>query len=360
MIYKHSVRLIALLGCEILTGQVNIAIMPLAGAGLSLSESDAVTNRLEYKLIEYSHKINEVEYKSATLKQLDLDGAELAYAEEHIPPLGDFKVIERRSLEAILKEQDFQLSGCTDDDCSVQIGMLAGASHVMVGSINRIDNLYTLYIRIIDVESGVVMRAYNYDYRGRLSDFIVENFDEVAANIGIGIQSLRQGSIFDLIGVTNLEEYQSFLREQEREKYLAAQSFSTIIVHNKKRYILSIGDKRYSCYDPKFTEILVDVQDPEIYAILKNISSSQERATTVSAINLLAVPGMFATFLSVTLYWTGEVDADKEGVLIGMGVVGVIALLAANEGRYELGQIQREDWKYFQEAITIYNERYPR
>jgi curli biogenesis system outer membrane secretion channel CsgG len=57
---------------------------------------------------------------------------ELAYV---ISNSGNFKVVDRKSLEAIRSEQDFQTSGEVDDASAVSIGKLQGANIVITGSI---------------------------------------------------------------------------------------------------------------------------------------------------------------------------------------------------------------------------------
>ena len=41
--------------------------------------------------------------------------------------IGRFTVVERAQMDAILKEQGLQQTGCTDQECAVQIGKLMSA-----------------------------------------------------------------------------------------------------------------------------------------------------------------------------------------------------------------------------------------
>ena len=50
---------------------------------------------------------------------------------------GEFTVIERERLEAILEEQGFQLSGQVNPDDVVEIGRLAGVMYMITGSVTR-------------------------------------------------------------------------------------------------------------------------------------------------------------------------------------------------------------------------------
>ncbi len=53
---------------------------------------------------------------------------------------GYFTVVERGQMDAILREQGFQMTGCTDSACAVQMGKLLSAKKILMGEIveNRI------------------------------------------------------------------------------------------------------------------------------------------------------------------------------------------------------------------------------
>lgn len=72
---------------------------------------------------------------------------------------GNFSVIEREKMNSVLQEQGFQQSGCVSDECAVEIGQLIGVQQMVAGSIGKIGNLYTINVRIIDVQSGKVIKT---------------------------------------------------------------------------------------------------------------------------------------------------------------------------------------------------------
>ena len=51
---------------------------------------------------------------------------------------GKVTVVERGMMQQILTEQDFQLAGCTSDECAVEVGQLLGVANMVAGSIGRI------------------------------------------------------------------------------------------------------------------------------------------------------------------------------------------------------------------------------
>ncbi|GHV51418.1 hypothetical protein AGMMS49579_06670 [Spirochaetia bacterium] len=67
-----------------------------------------------------------------------------------------FRMVDRRSLDAIRAEQNFQLSGEVDDDTAVSIGHLTGAEIVITGSITPYGAAKYLRIKALDVETGEI------------------------------------------------------------------------------------------------------------------------------------------------------------------------------------------------------------
>lgn len=96
---------------------------------------------------------------------------------------GAFNVVERDKMNTILQEQGFQLSGCSSLECAVEIGQLLNVQQMIAGSIGRIENVYSITLRLINVETGAITRTAKRDYQGSLSDMLTEVIPEIAAEI---------------------------------------------------------------------------------------------------------------------------------------------------------------------------------
>jgi TolB-like protein len=68
-----------------------------------------------------------------------------------------FKVVDRKSLDAIKTEQDFQYSGDVDDDSAVSIGKLLGASIVITGSISGRGSTRRLRVKALNVLTAEIV-----------------------------------------------------------------------------------------------------------------------------------------------------------------------------------------------------------
>ena len=90
---------------------------------------------------------------------------------------GQFTVIERAQMKSILDEQGFQQTGCTDQECAVQLGKLISARKMLVGSVSPLGNAIVLNVRIVDVEKGVV-------------DFAAKEKAESESGLDVAVESI--------------------------------------------------------------------------------------------------------------------------------------------------------------------------
>jgi TolB-like protein len=74
----------------------------------------------------------------------------------------NFTVVDRRNLETIRKEMDFQLSGEVSDKTAQSIGKKLGAQSIILGYIEKMGNMYRLQIQSIEVETARIQGMKNY------------------------------------------------------------------------------------------------------------------------------------------------------------------------------------------------------
>ena len=122
-------RLIFLLPLFLFAQKSNVAILQFDAANITEAEVGILTDRLSTELVK----------------------------------LGSFTVVERAQMEEVLKEQGLQQSGCTTSECAVEVGALLGVDKMITGSIGRIGSLFTLSARIIDVETGEILKQVSLD-----------------------------------------------------------------------------------------------------------------------------------------------------------------------------------------------------
>lgn len=67
-----------------------------------------------------------------------------------------FTVIEKSTIEFILKEQALQKQGCTDTECAIQTGKLIAANLMLTGNIIELNKKFIISINIRNIEQGKV------------------------------------------------------------------------------------------------------------------------------------------------------------------------------------------------------------
>ena len=83
---------------------------------------------------------------------------------------GKLTVVERSRMEQVLTEQALQRTGCTREDCAVKLGRLLNVRRMVVGSFGKLLGSYVVTVRVVDVESGVVV--YGATGRGKTEEEI--------------------------------------------------------------------------------------------------------------------------------------------------------------------------------------------
>ena len=91
-----------------------------------------------------------------------------------------YKVIEREMMEEIIKEQGFQQSGCSTDECMVEVGKLIGVEKIVGGSISKVGRTYSVSSRIVSVETGKILKGATYDYKGEIDELLTTGMRMVA------------------------------------------------------------------------------------------------------------------------------------------------------------------------------------
>lgn len=94
-----------------------------------------------------------------------------------------FRQVERSQMEAILREQGFQQSGCVSTECAVQTGRLLGVERMMSGSVSKIGETWTLHARVIDVGTAEILRTAIVDQRGAVDDVLTQGMGQLAVRL---------------------------------------------------------------------------------------------------------------------------------------------------------------------------------
>jgi len=83
-------------------------------------------------------------------------------------------MVERGTMNDVLKEQGFDSGECTSDECAAEVGAMLGVEYMISGSIGKIGNAYTIDAKMFSVSTGAAESMKSITYAGAVEGLIVE------------------------------------------------------------------------------------------------------------------------------------------------------------------------------------------
>ncbi len=101
---------------------------------------------------------------------------------------GKFRVVDRKNIDTILKEQGFSLQECTTDECIIKVGRLLVVEKIVTGNISKIGDMYVIAAIITNVETAEIESMETLKCRCKEEDL----FDQIKVIVNglLGIVSL--------------------------------------------------------------------------------------------------------------------------------------------------------------------------
>ena len=230
--------------------QEKIAIIPFEGIGVDNNTATIITNRFSSEL----------------------------------STSGRYDIIEREMMNKILEEQEFQSSGCVTDTCIVEIGQLIGVRQIVAGNVSKIEDLYSLNIRLIDVATGTITYQKTSDFEGSIKDFL-----QIAVK-NSALTMAAETTIIPEIGDTGSNTYSStktgeviFNIDQTNVAIFIDGRYSSLSTGNKVSFKLSEGTHKIkfslSGYHDWEKEISVISGEQLVYDVTMKTGLSSGRET---------------------------------------------------------------------------------
>ena len=105
-----------------------------------------------------------------------------------------FNVIDRASMEKLLKEQQFELRDCTASECAVEAGQLLGVDKVVLGRLSKIGENYFMSLQLINVGSSRIENTSELQCEAD-TKVAFDKINELAVKLAGGESALRGGRI---------------------------------------------------------------------------------------------------------------------------------------------------------------------
>ncbi|MBD3165880.1 DUF2380 domain-containing protein [bacterium] len=138
--------------------------------------------------------------------------------QEELHATGHFTLVERDKLEDILEEIGLQMAGCTTTECAVETGRMLGAQQMVAGSVSRFGDLYVVSVRLIDVESAVVLRAESVKCRSSVDDFAIKGMHDAALALAAISPAARSSEPMTEQAVTQHQRVLNLLTRADKKR----------------------------------------------------------------------------------------------------------------------------------------------
>jgi TolB-like protein len=100
---------------------------------------------------------------------------------------GRFTLVDRAQINAVLAEQALQQTGCTSQECAVQVGKVLGVRKIVSGRVTKLeDTLWLLSATLVDVETAETQRAVSEQHDGNFRTLLAVGIARLAAKIAQG------------------------------------------------------------------------------------------------------------------------------------------------------------------------------
>lgn len=147
--FRFVVLFFVAVGC-VFANKLNIAVSDLEPRGIHPDEAAIISDRLREELLR----------------------------------TGQFRVMERGLMQTILQEQAFQQAGsCNSSECQVQIGRMLGVDRIVVGTAGKLGNMFTISVRMLNVETGEIQTSFSEDHHGAIEGVLATPVRNVALRL---------------------------------------------------------------------------------------------------------------------------------------------------------------------------------
>jgi len=113
------------------------------------------------------------------------DAASLSDAfQGQIIETGEFIVVDRNRIKAILQEQGFQQSeACSQVECIVEVGRILKVEKMFAGTIGKVGSIYTVNIQVIDVSTSQIEQNKSRRHSGSIEELLTDVIPEIAGEM---------------------------------------------------------------------------------------------------------------------------------------------------------------------------------
>ena len=137
------------------------------------AEGDASSEEVKVAVLEFEALgVSEMEARVLTERLR----AELSRLER-------FRVVGRRTVEALLSKQGQEVAGYTAGQESAKLGKMVGVHRLLTGSILKVGKTYSLVLNLVDAQTGRTLKTLIEDHHGGIETLLSDAVKKAAARL---------------------------------------------------------------------------------------------------------------------------------------------------------------------------------
>ena len=156
-----------------------LAVINLSAQGVSEVEAAVLSGILRSRVTQF---ITSQEYRS-------MEGKDM------------YEVVEREDMDKIFEQFEIQSIGCVSDSCLIEFGKMLQADRILMGTLGKIGNSYSLSTRIIDIESSKTPATASSQRQGSIEDVMEVMIEEVINDLFVGRKKKSRKMWYILAGI---------------------------------------------------------------------------------------------------------------------------------------------------------------
>jgi len=115
-----------------------------------------------------------------------------------------FNVVDRANMQQILAEQKFQITGCTSQECAVQMGKLLNVQLIVTGAVTKLGGLYVVTAGMVEVGTSKIIKS------GKVTSNSIEELVNKAEELDLVLANIdrvkdKTEKIMDITGKDGVE-----------------------------------------------------------------------------------------------------------------------------------------------------------
>ncbi|MBN2049064.1 MAG: hypothetical protein JW760_01360 [Spirochaetales bacterium] len=103
-------------------------------------------------------RVGILQFSAKNVSEVEADAVGELFSSELVMT-GQFDVVDRNNVESLLTEMDFQMSGCTDSSCAVEIGQILSLEYMVYGSVIKLGEIFAINVQMINVGTAQIVNT---------------------------------------------------------------------------------------------------------------------------------------------------------------------------------------------------------